>query len=132
VVVDTEEDVAFGVAGGEERTRHDLARVACLENAQLQSTLVLERLLHSRRDGEEIVRDQDDLVRLAAPAAPRRGERRDHEERAESGAKRLHLIPPGRIASRAPRSTETRALVSVKTLDTPRVEPGSSVSPRSG
>ena len=43
-----------------------------------------------------------------------------------------HAAPPGLMASRTPSSTEMRASSDSKTFETPRLEPGSSVSPRSG
>ena len=65
VVVDAEEHVALGVAGRQQRSRDDLAGVAGLEDLELEAALVLERLLHGRRDRERVVRDEDDLRRLA-------------------------------------------------------------------
>ena len=70
VVVDAEEHVALWVACRQQRSRHDLAGVAGLEDLQLEAALVLERLLHGRRDRERVVRDEHDLGRrLVAPSA---------------------------------------------------------------
>ena len=65
VVVDAEEHVALGVAGCQQRSRDDLAGVAGLEDLELETALVLERLLHGRRDRERVVRDEDDLASAA-------------------------------------------------------------------
>ena len=49
VVVDAEQHVSFGIPGGQQRSRDDLAGVSGLQDPQLQAALVLERLLHVRR-----------------------------------------------------------------------------------
>ena len=82
VVVDAEQDVALWVAGGEQRSRDDLAGVAGLEDLQLEPALCLERLLHVLRDRERVVRDQHDLGRrLVAASAAGDGEQRGDQER---------------------------------------------------
>ena len=51
---------------------------------------------------------------------------RDDGSRAPERPKASHASPPGRIASRTPDLTRTRARSAVKTFETPRVDPGSS------
>ena len=132
VVVDAEEDVALGVAGRQERSRDDLARVPALQDPEPEATLLLERPLHGGRDRERVVRDKDDVLRLAASAAAGRGEDACEGEHDQEEAVTAHLTAPGRIARTTPRATSTRALSVAKTFETPRVDPGSSVSSRSG
>ena len=82
VVVDAEQHVSFGIPGGQQRSRDDLAGVSGLQDPQLQAALVLERLLHVGRDRERVVGDEDDVGRLLA--ALRRSRR--HGERQETTA----------------------------------------------
>ena len=71
VVVDAEEDVALGIAGRQQRARDDLARVARLQDPELQAALLLERLFHVGRDRERVVCHENDVLRLAASTAAR-------------------------------------------------------------
>ena len=117
-----------------------LARVAALEDLQRQPALLLERGLHLLRDHERVVRDEHDLLALAAVpgvTAPGR-ERRPRAPRARPRAlstdrhKDSFVSGAGRTASRQPRSTVMRASEAEKTFETPRLVPGGSVSSRSG
>ena len=56
----------------------------------------------------------------------------DQRERRQEEREPLHAGVPGLTASRTPLSSATRASDAAKTFETPRLEPGSSVSPASG
>ena len=151
VVVDAEEDVALGIAGRQQRPGDDLACVPALQDPEPEATLLLERPFHGGRDRERVVCHQNDVLRLAASAAACERENRrcrrkaDHalatdcykggfwlgEARNELVTDR-HVTASGRIARSTPRATSTRAVSVAKTFETPRVDPGSSVSSRSG
>jgi hypothetical protein len=133
VVVDAEEDVAFGVACGQERPGDDLARVAALQDPEPEAALLLERPLHGGGDREGVVRDENHVLRRAASSAARKESGRPEGcEDEQRLATTCHLASPGRIARRTPRATSTRACGAAKAFETPRVDPGSMVSPRSG
>src|SRR4029078_8375898 len=102
----------------------ELAGVARLQDLQLESVLLLERLLHRGRDRERVVRDEDDVVRLVASSATGDTQRRRGDDDAKSDAS--HELAPGRIARSTPCSTSIRAASPSKTFETPRLEPGSS------
>ena len=63
VVVDPEEDVALRIARGQKRLRQGFARVARLEDRQLEPALLLEGLLYAVGDDERVVGDEHDLRR---------------------------------------------------------------------
>ena len=94
VVVDAEEDVALRVAGGQQRRRQRLTRVARLQDAELQAGLVLERLPLRLRDDERVVGDEDDVLRRPSAAAaarePRRA-RRPRRRRRDAASRRCRL-----------------------------------------
>src|SRR6478735_4311383 len=74
-----------------------------------------------------------DLLRYTSSCAEHGGG--DESPRAESdpAPNRPHgAVSRGRIARRIPSASVTRASADVKTFDTPRVEPGPSVSPTRG
>ena len=98
------------VPGGEQRSRHDLARVACLEDPQRQAALRLERLLHVLRDRERVVRHQHDVGRLSSsPPHPATASATPSASATERLVTLCHLALPGRIARRTPCSTAMRA-----------------------
>ena len=141
VAVDAEEDVTLGIPGGQERVRERLACVPGLEDPKRLAARRLELALHVVRDHEGVVRDEHDLLRVAAPAAGDECDREDGDR--EDGAGGVQHAPievhaassvsgPGRMARRMPFPTATRAVVATNSFETPRLEPGSSVSPSSG
>ena len=131
-----------GSPAGEQRAVEHLVRVAALEDPECEAALLLERRLDRLRDRERVVRDEHDLRRrlaVAAAAGGRSCQRRSEErrgterERATTAHARLRTAAaPGRIARRTPVATVSRASVPAKTFETPRLEPGSSVSAASG
>ena len=131
VAVDAVQHVAFRIAGREQRPRQHRAGVAGLEDAESQAALLLEPSLDVVGHDERVVRDQHDLARrLVAP--PHRRGRPERDRRAPRARESHREPPPGRTASRRPSSSVMRAFSAVNSFDTPRLDPGSSVSPASG
>ncbi len=133
-VVEPEEDVALRIPRGEERLGHELARVARLEDLELEAARRLELPPDVVRDHERVVRDEDDFGRRVAAAAAAGHAHEEHGPKsglATDCCKRSHVSPPGRTARRTPRFTVMVADSPTKTFETPRLEPGWSVSPSS-
>ena len=141
-VVDPEDDVALRVAGGQQRAVQRLVRVAGLEDPQREPALLLERRLDrpSRSANESCVTSTTSVgaspppPQPAAASAPRPRASQRRAAACDDGSR----APPDRGRARPDREEDagrrrvTRASVAAKTFETPRLEPGSSVSPASG
>ena len=129
IVVEPEEDVAFRIPLRQQGAVERDAGVARLEDAQAQARFFLERGADGLRDDEGVVGDEHDLRRLGRVVATAAT---DQRKRRQKEREPLHAGVPGLTASRTPLSSATRASDAAKTFETPRLEPGSSVSPASG
>jgi len=86
-------------------------------------------------DRERYDHPDNSMLDLGGPvvvASAAGGERDDGRGESEQALHSFLHSGPGRSATSTPRATATRASPVTKTFDTPLLEPGGSVSPRSG
>ncbi len=148
VVVDTEQHVALGVAGAQDRSVHQLARITGRHDRQGDAARAFERLDDLRTHVERVVGEQRDGDGLVAGRSTRSGsvaslDARDRDQTTRPAVTRRERIRavtarllvdggrrPGRIASTTPVfDARSRRRFATNSLLMPRLEPGSSVAP---